>query len=132
MPLFTITPDSKNVHHHSLLAGLGAGGVAVLAAFGLVLMAWHRVSGAIGNAVITIVWAVAAAVIIGVIAASVYAVLWLRHRARHPASLGAVTPAPLTAAVAAPAVHYHLDSPEAAAVVLQAMADRPQITGGRP
>lgn len=71
-------------HHHSLLAGVSAGAMAVLVAFGLLLLAWHRIAGAVGEAVIVIVWAVAAVVVAGAVTVSVYAVLWLRHRLRHP------------------------------------------------
>jgi hypothetical protein len=75
-------PDGT--HHHGLLAGVGAGTTAVLVILVLVLASWHRVSGAVGQALVVIVLAVTAAVILAVIAAAAYAFLWLRHRVRNP------------------------------------------------
>ena len=79
--------DGRHVHHHGILAGVGAGAMAVLMTFGLVLMAWHRVSGYVGDALIVIALTAAACVVGGAVAAGVYAVLWLRHRIRHPETL---------------------------------------------
>jgi hypothetical protein len=133
-----------HVHHHSLLAGVGAATAAVLVA-GLMLMGvWHRVSGAVAGAVAVIVWALAAAFI----AAAVYAVMFLglrlRHHVTHPETLTrhplraevipaaasadetpAVTaPAPV-AALPPPAIthNWHLNDPETAAAVIRAVAE---------
>ena len=132
----------RHTHHHGILAGASAGAIAVLVAFGLVLLAWHAVSGAVGEAVIVIVWAVTAVVIVVALASGGYALLWLRHRIRHPEVLSrqpvraeVVTEAP-AAIPASPAVaelpagshtHYHFDSAEAVEAALQAMQER-QIT----
>ena len=137
MPLLE---KSQHTHHHSLLAGASAGAVAVVAVFGLVLLAWHTVSGMVGEAVIVIVWAVSAAVIVAVLAAALYAALWLRHRIRHPEVLGrravraevvpeapAAVPAPPPAAelpAAGTHTHYHFDSAEAVEAALKALQER--------
>ena len=132
-----------HVHHHSLLAGVGAATAAVLVA-GLMLMGvWHRISGAVAGAVTVIVYALAAAFI----AAAAYVVWFLFLRARHhlahpetltrhplraevvpviPAALAdgeapaIEAPAPL-AALPAPVTHYHFDSPGAVEAALKAM-----------
>ena len=79
------------VHHHGVLAGLGAGAAAVLAgvlAGGvLVLVVWRHVAGQVSVAVAVIVWALTAAVVGAVAAALVYAFLFVRHRALHPETL---------------------------------------------
>jgi hypothetical protein len=136
---------SQQTHHHSLLAGVSAGAMAVLVVFALVLLAWHRVSGAVGDAVIVIVWAVAVSVASAGVAGAVYVVLWLRHRIRHPEALArrpAATATVLDQPAAQPELaaqpvaelpaggshtHYHFDSAEAVGAALQAMQER-QIT----
>ena len=109
----------RHTHHHGILAGASAGAIAVLVAFGLVLLAWHAVSGAVGEAVIVIVWAVTAVVIVVALASGGYALLWLRHRIRHPEVLSrqpvraeVVTEAP--AAIPAPSPVAELPAPQAA------------------
>ena len=130
----------RHTHHHGILAGASAGAVAVLMAFGLVLLAWHAVSGAVGEAVIVIVWAVTAVVIVVALASGGYALLWLRHRIRHPEVLSrqpvraevvteapAEIPAPQPVAelpAAGTHTHYHFDSAEAVEAALQAMQER--------
>lgn len=130
----------RHTHHHGILAGASAGAIAVLMAFGLVLLAWHRVSGAVGEAVIVIVWAVAAVVVAVACLSGVYAVLWLLHRIRHPEVLSrqpvraeivseapAEIPAPQPVAelpAAGTHTHYHFDSPGAVEAALQAMQER--------
>ena len=130
----------RHTHHHGILAGASAGAIAVLMAFGLVLLAWHRVSGAVAEAVIVIVWAVAAVVIVVALASGGYALLWLMHRIRHPEVLGrravraevvsevpAAVPAPPPAAelpAAGTHTHYHFDSAEAVEAALQALQER--------
>ena len=79
---------SEHTHHHSLLAGVGAGGMAVLVfSIGLLWMVWHRIAGAVGTAVTVMIWAVTAAVI----AAAAYGIwflcLRLRHHHQHPETL---------------------------------------------
>jgi hypothetical protein len=75
---------SEHTHHHSLLAGVGAGTAAIGVGGACLIAVWHRVAGPVGTAVLVIVLAVTAAVILAVIAAAVYAFLWLRHRVRNP------------------------------------------------
>ena len=134
--------NSQHTHHHGLLAGVSAGAMAVLLVFGLVYLAWHRIAGAVGDAVIVIVWAAVAAVITGALASALYAVLWLRHRIRHPEVLSrqpvratAEVPDGTPAAVPAPQpvaelpaagthTHYHFDSAEAVEAALQAMREQ--------
>jgi hypothetical protein len=123
-------------HHHGPLAGLGAGAAAVLVAMVLVLAVWHRVSGAIADAVLAVAWAVMLSVAGLVIAAAVYTFLWLRHRARHPAALSGrqlvtaevITPqpqavtAPAAAAIEPPRevhLHFHTADPAEAAEIIR-------------
>ena len=54
-------------HHHGPLAGLGAGAAAVLTGGGVILIAARRQ--------------------LDEVATVIYAVLWLRHRVRHPETL---------------------------------------------
>lgn len=136
-------PDS--VHHHGILAGVSAGAMGVLAAFGLVLLAWHRIAGAVGEAGIVIVWAVAAAVVGSVLAAAVFVFLLLRHRVLHPETLArphqaaaevlsstprAIPAQPageMPAAIEPPRVienHFHFPDAEAAAAAVHAMQER--------
>ena len=117
--------------------------MAVLVAFGLVLLAWHRIAGTVGTAGIVIVWTMVAVVIGGAVAAAVHVFLRLRHQVRHPEVLSrqtvraevldqepAAIPAPQPA-TELPAggshTHYHFDSPGAVEAALQAMQER-QIT----
>jgi hypothetical protein len=74
-----VSAGGSHIHHHGLLSGLGAGAVAVLAVFGLLLMAWHAIGHAVGVAGNVIVWAVAAVIL----ATAAYAMLFLFLRARH-------------------------------------------------
>ncbi len=135
-------PPDATTHHHGILAGVSAAAMAVIAAFGLLLLAWHRIAGAVGAAVTVIVWAVAAAVIGAVIAGAVLVFLHLRHRVQHPETLArqavrAEVLDPLPQQIPAQPVaelpaggshtHYHFDSAEAVEAALQAMQER-QIT----
>jgi hypothetical protein len=63
--------------NHGPLAGLTAGAAAVLTGGGLILIAARRQLGEVATVA---AWALMAAVI----AAAVYAFLWLRHRVLHP------------------------------------------------
>jgi hypothetical protein len=104
-----LNAGGNHVHHHGLLAGLGAGAVAVLAAFGLVLAAWRQVSHSVGEAMTVLTWAV----VVVVLAATVYVVgflfLRLRHHVRYPETLtrqvvrAEIVPAAAPAAAVLPA-----------------------------
>jgi hypothetical protein len=74
-------------HHHGPLAGLGAGAAAVLFAFGVLALAWHRVAGQVAAGITVLVYVVITAVCGLALSALVYVVLWLRHRVRHPETL---------------------------------------------
>jgi hypothetical protein len=74
-------------HHHGPLAGLGAGAAAVLFAFGVLALAWHRVAGQVSMAVAFLAYLVMAAVAVVIGAGTWYVVLWVRHRARNPGLL---------------------------------------------
>lgn len=80
-------------HHRGLLAGfsplagVSAGTAAVLFAFGVLALAWHRVAGQVSAGITVLVYAVIT-VVCGLLAAVLfYAFLWLRHRVRHPETL---------------------------------------------
>ena len=73
-----------STHHHGPLAGISAGVAAVLFAFGVLALAWHRVAGQVSTGITVLVYAVMAAVCVAVGAAAWYAVLWVRCRARNP------------------------------------------------
>lgn len=88
-------------HHHGPLAGLGAGGAAVLFAFGVLALAWHRVAAQVSAGITVLVYVVITAVGGLALAALVYVVLWLRHRVRHPETLTRYRAAEV---VAAPAI----------------------------
>jgi len=116
--------DDGTVHHHGLLAGLGAGAVAVLCATGLVLIDWHRAAGPVTLAITVVACVVAATAAAAAVLALMYAVLWLRHKSRHftaaippapPAemlgSAGPELPAPAPRAEL-PAAHTHVHLPE--------------------
>ena len=75
-------PD--NTHHHGPLAGVSAGAAAVLFAFAVLALAWHRVAGQVSIGITVLVYVVITAVCGLALAALFYAVLWLRHRVRHP------------------------------------------------
>ena len=74
-------------HHHGPLAGLGAGGAAVLFAFGVLALAWHRVAGQVSTGITVLVYAAVAAACLLMGIALFYAVLWLRYRVLHPETL---------------------------------------------
>ena len=80
-------------HHRGLLAGfsplagVSAGTAAVLFAFGVLALAWHRVAAQVSTGITVLVYAVIT-VVCGLLAAVLfYVVLWLRHRVRHPETL---------------------------------------------
>ena len=69
-------------HHHGPLAGLGAGAAAVLFAFGVLALAWHRVAGQVSTGITVLVYAAVAAACLLMGIALFCAVLWLRHPVR--------------------------------------------------
>ncbi len=128
---------SEHVHHHGLLAGIGAGAMAVLLAVPLLLwMVWHRIAGAVGTAAIVIIGVLAFAVCAAAVAALVYTILWLRHKSRQFTAavpvrdvpvVQALNPAIPAAAIELPReahTHVHLPpgmAPEAVAAALRAV-----------
>ena len=122
----------RDAHHHGPLAGLGAGAAAVLFAFGVLVLAWHRVAGQVSMAVAVLAYAVMAAVAAVTGAGAWYVVLWVRHRARNPELLSGrravradVLPDPVTAGIQAarpaaiepPRVYLNLTDDQLAAIV---------------
>jgi hypothetical protein len=83
-----------STHHHGALAGVSAGTAGVLFAFGVLVLAWHRVAGQVSMAVAVLAYAVMFAVAVIVGAATWYVVLWVRHRARNPELLARRQQAP--------------------------------------
>ena len=77
----------EQTHHHSLLAGVGAGTAGVLVVLVLLLLAWHRIAGAVGAAASVIIWAVAAMVIAAAVYGVVFLALRLRLHAQRPETL---------------------------------------------
>jgi hypothetical protein len=140
----------SHVHHHGILAGLGAGAVAVLGCVLLAAALWRRISGPVTTAVTVMVYALAAVVI----AAAAYTVWFLYLRARyHAANPDTLTrqraraevipslppeapaiPAPVPLAALPPApqhiTHNHFDSAEAVEAALRAMSEPTE--GNRP
>ena len=82
-------------HHRGLLAGfsplagVSAGTAAVLFAFGVLALAWHRVAAQVSTGITVLVYVVITAVCGMVLAVLFYVFLWLRHRVRHPETLAA-------------------------------------------
>jgi hypothetical protein len=68
----------------SPLAGVTAGTAAVLFAFGVLALAWHRVAGQVSAGITVLVYVVITAVCGLLLAALFYVFLWLRHRHRNP------------------------------------------------
>jgi uncharacterized membrane protein YtjA (UPF0391 family) len=77
-------------HHRGLLAGfsplagVSAGTAAVLFAFGVLLLAWHQVSGHVSLAITVLAYAVIAALAVAAGAGAWLVVLWVAHRHRNP------------------------------------------------
>jgi apolipoprotein N-acyltransferase len=80
-------------HHRGLLAGfsplagVSAGTAAVLFAFGVLALAWHRVAAQVSTGITVLVYVVITAVCGLLLAVLFYVFLWLRHRVRHPETL---------------------------------------------
>jgi hypothetical protein len=93
MSLFQAPDGQQHTHHHGLLAGVGAGAMAVLVLVPLLLWMVHqRIAGPVGTAMIAIV----VAVTVLVVAACGYVVLYLMvravHHVRHPETvMGRIT-----------------------------------------
>ena len=68
----------------SPLAGVTAGTAGVLFAFGVLLLAWHQVSGHVSLAITMLTYAVIAALAIVIAAGAWLAVLWVAQRHRNP------------------------------------------------
>lgn len=68
----------------SPLAGVSAGAMGVLFAFGVLLLAWHQVSGHVSLAITMLAYAVIAAVAVITGAGTWLVVLWVAHRHRNP------------------------------------------------
>ena len=81
---------SDSTHHRgplaglSPLAGVSAGTAAVLFAFGVLALAWHRVAAQVSMGITVLVYVVIATVCGLALATLFYVFLWLRHRVRHP------------------------------------------------
>ena len=82
-----LNSGGNHTHHHSLLAGVGAGTAAVLVCGLLMLGVWHRVIGAVAGAVTVLVWALVAAVLAAAVYVAVFLFLRLRHHVRNPETL---------------------------------------------
>jgi hypothetical protein len=68
----------------SPLAGVSAGAMGVLFAFGVLLLAWHQVSGHVSLAITMLAYAVIAALAVVTGAGTWLVVLWVAHRHRNP------------------------------------------------
>lgn len=127
-----------NVHHHSLLAGVSAAGIAVLGFFLLVAGVWHQISGPLSFGLKLVIYA---AVVYGLVRVGYeigFLFLRLRYHAQHPDILpqrtvrAEVIPAKAAAPVAIPAAapaalpapvtnHWHLpESPEGVTAMVRA------------
>ncbi len=96
---------TDGTHHYGLspLAGVSAGTAAVLFAFGVLALAWHRVAGQVSTGITVLVYAVIGTVALIMAMAAWLAFLWVRHRARNPHLL-APRQAPRAGVAAAEAV----------------------------
>lgn len=140
-----VSAGGTHVHHHGILAGLGAGAAGVIAVLALVFAAWHTVSRTVGDAVTVIAWALVAVVLAAAASVIAFLFLKLRHHAAHPETLvrqsvradvipGQVLPAdipalPATAPAALPPGSQHSwrlpADPDAAIAIIRAItADR--------
>lgn len=120
-----------HLHHHGPLAGLGAGAAAVLFAFGVLALAWHRVAGQVSMAVAFLAYTVIAAAAAISVAGAAYVFLWVRHRARNPDLLAgravradappvpqpAEIPAARPAAIEPPRVYLNVTDDQLAAIM---------------
>jgi apolipoprotein N-acyltransferase len=115
----------SGTHHRGLLAGfsplagVSAGTAAVLFAFGVLALAWHRVAAQVSTGITVLVYAVIT-VVCGLLAAVLfYVFLWLRHRVRHPETL--TSRQQVRAEVAEP------ESPQVAAARQPAAIEPPRV-----
>ena len=134
--------DTSAYHRYGLspLAGVSAGTAAVLFAFGVLALAWHRVAGQVSIGITVLVYVVIAAVCGVVLAALYYVFLWVRHRARHPEILagrqvvraevaGPAAPQVIAAAappaIEPPRVYLNVTPGQLAAIMRQNAQERP-------
>jgi membrane-bound ClpP family serine protease len=121
-------------HHHaglSPLAGVSAGTAAVLFAFGVLALAWHRVAAQVSTGITVLVYVFIAALAVVFGAFTWFVVLWVRHRHRHPELLAgrqvvraevaevvpqAVSAAPLPA-IGPPRVYLNVTEDQLAAIM---------------
>jgi hypothetical protein len=82
-----LNSGGEHTHHHSVLAGVGAGTAGVLVAGLMILAAWRTISHTVSLAVTVILWALVAAVIAVVAAGITYLFLRLRHHILYPETL---------------------------------------------
>lgn len=68
----------------SPLAGVTAGSMAVVFAFGVLLLAWRQVAGHVSLAITMLAYAVIAALAVVTGAGTWLVVLWVAHRHRNP------------------------------------------------
>ncbi len=131
----------SGTHHHGPLAGVGAGAAAVLFAFGVLALAWHRVAAQVSTGITVLVYVVITVVCGLALAALAYVFLWLRHRIRHPETLAArqvvraevADGAPLTveaqavqpAAIEPPRVYLNVTDDQLAALMRQHAEEQP-------
>ena len=142
--------DGPQVHNRSLLAGVGAGAMAVLVfGIGLLWMVWHRIAGAAGTAGVVIIWSLTAlwvaAVLYGI---GFLAVRFGVHIRQPETAAGRVTirrsvqaPTPPPAVQSQPVtelpaggtvIHNHFDDPAAAAAILRALQGPPSLSRPNP
>ena len=116
----------------SPLAGVSAGTAAVLFAFGVLALAWHRVAAQVSTGITVLVYVVITAMCALLLAVLFYAFLWLRHRVRYPETLsrqqvraevldGEAVPQVIAAtpmaAIEAPRVYLNVTPDELAAIM---------------
>jgi small-conductance mechanosensitive channel len=135
-----------STHHHGPLAGLGAGAAAVLLAAVVLLLAWHRVAAQVAAGITVLVYVVITVVCGLAVSALAYAVLWLRHRVRHPETLAPrqqvraevlaaespqVIAARPPAAIEPPRVYLNVTDDQLAALMRQQVTDTQLPRGNR-
>jgi hypothetical protein len=125
----------------SPLAGVSAGAMGVLFAFGVLLLAWHQVSGHVSLAITVLAYAVIAALAVVTGAGTWLVVLWVAHRHRNPELLvrrdgrvqvldaepapqAIAPPAVQPAAIEPPRVYLNLTDDQLAAIMQEQAADR--------
>jgi apolipoprotein N-acyltransferase len=123
-------------HHYGLspLAGVSAGSAAVLFAFGVLALAWHRVAGQVSTGIVMAVYVFIAAAVLAALAAAAHVVLRLYHQAvmqQHerartaPATEAApqAVTAARPAAIEPPRVYLNVTEDQLAAILRQQVTD---------